>query len=86
MWNGDRVELGQAVAAAVTASGYQARLWSTRADRPQVRVYVTRRTSGGKQDMGYIEILSDGERNYNGLSRNKAGVRADVEAALKEIF
>lgn len=78
----DRVDLGQAVADAVTASGYQGRLWTTSADEPQVRVYVTRSLSGGRQDMGYVEILGDASRNYNGLSRNKAGVRDDVEAAL----
>jgi hypothetical protein len=34
--------------------------------------------------MGYIEVLDNGERNYNGLDRNKAGIRNRVEATLSE--
>lgn len=82
----DRLSLGQAVADAVKASGYRSRLWTTSADEPRVRVYVMRSLSRGTQDMGYVEILLDGTRNYNGLSRNKAGIRDDVEAALLPWF
>jgi len=71
-------EMAERVVAALVADGHGAKVWT----KSGVRVYVTRKLSRGVQDMGYIAITSDGSREYGGLSRNKAGIRDRVEAAL----
>jgi hypothetical protein len=84
----ERVDLGRAIEAAVIAYGYMGRLWTQKPDSAAsrvdlyVRVYAWRRVSKGTQDIGYVDVLPDGSRDYAGLTRNKAGVRDAVERAL----
>jgi hypothetical protein len=73
--------MGESIVEAVRAGDDRGKLWTAGSeDAPHVRVYVMR---AGKP-MGYIEVLDNGERNYNGLDRNKAGIRNRVEATLSE--
>jgi len=72
-------EIADRITAILDATDYSARTWT---GGYQVRVYVSRRLSRKVQDMGYIEIMDDGGRNYGTLSRASATVRDSVEAGL----
>jgi hypothetical protein len=70
-----RHETAEAVAETVRGyCGWRARVWSA---GDHVRVYCSR----GGQDCGYIAITDDGELEW-AVTRNRAGLRAHVEASL----
>lgn len=75
MTRNDKAEL---VAAELNSRAYGARVWE---GGENIRVYVTRQLSRGRQDMGYVEITEGGEINPNGLTRAKATIRDIATAA-----
>jgi len=75
----DRNDIAERVSAAINAEGYTSKIWD---EYDELRVYVSRQLSKGKQDMGYIEIDEDGEINPNGLSRSKATLRDIATTAI----
>lgn len=75
----DPIDIANQIVNTLNNNGYDARTW---AKNDHCRVYVKRRLSRRTQDMGYVEVLSNGERNYNGLSRQKGGIRDLVEGSL----
>lgn len=81
MDSADRIIIAEKIAAAIAANDMGAKVW-TSDDCRLVRVYVTRDLSRRAQDMGYVEICDDGGRNYNPVTRRKAGIRDMVEGAL----
>lgn len=70
----EKRELAERVAAAVRSGRWAAKV-------VEARVLVSRKLSGGWQQMGEIAIADDGSRIYR-LTRNEAGVRDHVEAAI----
>jgi len=74
-----RIEVARRICEILEDGDMQGREWA-KGDR--VRVYVTRRLSRGRQEMGHISIESDGSRDYSEMSRRKAGVRDLVEEGL----
>jgi len=78
----ERIEIAEKIAAKINEGERTAKVW---ARDGHVRVYVSRDLSRGRrQDMGHILIADSGERNYNGLDRNRAGVRDVAEQAISQ--
>ncbi|PNX52079.1 MAG: hypothetical protein BV456_00610 [Thermoplasmata archaeon M8B2D] len=73
-----REEIMEKVVEAAENYGLRAKSWI---GGSRMRVYLSRQLSKGRQDIGYVEIESDGSRSYN-LIRNKAGIRDSIEAVL----
>jgi hypothetical protein len=70
------------VASILIGQGYTVKVWTKGG---YVRVYVSRKLSKRNQGMGYVSVETDG-RNYNGLTRQMAGIRAIVELSLKKLL
>lgn len=68
------VAMADRVAVAARGIDYTAKVWS----KNGVRVYISRKSG----DMGYVEIGSDGSRSYSAVTKRRAGVEKDIEAAL----
>lgn len=74
-----RVDIAERVAAVINADGAaEAQVW-TGGDR--VRVYVSRRLSRGRQEMGHITVRDDGTLDEH-LTRARAGIMRIAEGAL----
>lgn len=77
-----RKNKAEAIAAELKSRGYSARVWEA---GDNIRIYVARQLSRGRQDMGYVEVTDDGEINPNGLTRSKATIRDIAAAAVSEV-
>ena len=71
----EKRELAEVIVKVLVGAGYGAK---PHANCPG-RVYVSRKLSKRVQDMGYVELLRDGQRNYNGLERAAKTVRDLIE-------
>ena len=82
--NADLVTAAHRISDAINAAGrWQARVWSADSDRVAPRVYLSERLSRGVKELGYVEILEDGDINVNPISNGpKAAVRSACRAAL----
>lgn len=77
-----RISIAHDVASTLNARGHSARVWSAGG---RVRVYVKSEEGFGAKDYGFVEVLSDGQRNYKGLNRRPAYFRETTEQALRDL-
>lgn len=92
--NEEREELGERVAEVLRENGYGAKVWTgarvwTGEDKDpslkrvrDVRIFVTRELSRRRQDMGFVRVEPDGHLSFNGLEREKAGLRDLLATAI----
>jgi hypothetical protein len=72
-------DTAEKIAAVLRKDGYTVKVW---AKGGYVRVYVSRELARRRyQDMGYIAVESS-SRCYDALTRQRAGIRDQIEAAL----